>query len=200
VNLLNPNSEDEKKDIAEALRSLGASDQEVSKALNTQKESPEPQIAEEDSQKPIKSTLKRQFGHDDIDPLEKVSEIQPLLLAVTFHPIEDQEIISYIQENVPPGKRAFWVKQALKTAMQLGASGRLGSGGNEMVVQSFMGQFASMLQQQNGFQRRGQQSMQTRTQGRAGPTPKLKKMDGKPENYKPERPKLDDAMDSIIVG
>ncbi|MBD3190334.1 MAG: hypothetical protein GF308_06805 [Candidatus Heimdallarchaeota archaeon] len=215
----NNEEEDEKEALKDALKAFGLKEKEMDELLGSPKKedvSCDPPPKKERSSRKGKSkkpsrqrtmepslqTFSKKIEKeksDKQDYLVSASEVQPLMLAVTLNPILDEEIINHLQENIPTGQRAKWVKQALKTAAKLEASGGLGAGADQMIIQSFMGQFASMMQ---GFQGTpgGRPQGSTHRTGQSGAPPRLRKMEGKPEDYKPDRPPLDDAMDSVIVG
>ncbi len=149
----------------------------------------------------------------------------PMNIVITLSPAKHADIIEYIDENVPAGGRAEWVRDSIRLKMRIerGVYGLNTSGqdttqkGNEETLQTVFGQFAEVMTKVMTDLRTSQPEtgprkiippMETRDRpiprespARGGP-PQIKKIDteGKEaEEIKPERPSLDDAIGAIVV-
>ncbi|MBD3191733.1 MAG: hypothetical protein GF308_13885 [Candidatus Heimdallarchaeota archaeon] len=182
----------------------------------------EPKKEEEEEKKERKSlieTLRRSISLRGAKKEEEEEEISPMNLVVTLNPLKHRDIIEYIEENISSGGRAEWVRDSIRLKMRveegvygLNASEKSQQETQEM-MQSVFGQFAEVMTQvmtdlksQGGMRSRPaspsvRPSRTTRDRGTPGAPPKLKKVEGKgpSEDFRPERPALDDAIGAIVV-
>ncbi|HUT79879.1 MAG TPA: hypothetical protein VMZ29_01650 [Candidatus Bathyarchaeia archaeon] len=151
----------------------------------------------------------------------------PTNIVITLSPAKHADIIEYIEENVPAGGKAEWVRDSMRLKMRIerGVYGLNTSGqdttqkGGEEALQTVLGQFAEAMtkvmtdiksSQVDSEPRRITPTLEEtrprqtpRERSLKGGPPQIKKIDtqnGKiAEEIKPDRPSLDDAISSIVV-
>ncbi len=151
----------------------------------------------------------------------------PMNIVITLSPAKHADIIEYIEENVPAGGKAEWVRDSMRLKMRIerGVYGLNTSGqdttqkGSEEALQTVLGQFAEAMtrvmtdikstQVESGPRKITPILEETRprptprSSSVQGGPPQIKKIeteDGKKvEEIKPDRPSLDDAIGSIVV-
>jgi len=167
------------------------------------------------------SALKRGISTKGDRPASK----DPMNIVITLSPAKHADIIEYIEETVPAGGRAEWVRDSIRLKMRIerGVYGLNTSGqdetqkGTDETLQTVFGQFAEVmtkvmsdLKSEQPTTRPVQAASDTeRTRppprervDRGGP-PQLKKIEIKDEKLleelKPDRPSLDDAIGAIVI-
>ena len=146
-------------------------------------------------------------------------------IVVTLSPAKHVDIIEYIEETVPAGGRAEWVRDSIRLKMRIerGVYGLNTSGqdetqkGTEDTLQTVFGQFAEVMTKvMSDLKSEQPTTRQVRADSdserprppprervdRGGP-PQLKKVEVKDdkllEELKPDRPSLDDAIGAIVI-
>ena len=170
------------------------------------------------------STLKRTIALKG-DKEESLTA-EPMNIVISLSPAKHLDIIEYVEENVAPGGRAEWVRDSMRLKMRiergvygLNTTGQNGTKETEETLQSVFGQFAEVMTKvmtdlkssqptSQEYPSRGETVRQRppppraeRTTTTGGP-PQLKKIEtdeSEKEEFKPERPSLDDAIGAIIV-
>ena len=167
------------------------------------------------------STLKRSITIKGGD--KAVSTLtDPMNIVITLSPAKHADIIEYIEETVPAGGRAEWVRDSIRLKMRIekGVYGLNTTGQNgspkesEEALQTVFGQFAEVMSKMMTDLKTPQQTTSSsarplpppsrptapreRTSG--GP-PQLKKIESEEaaDELKPDRPSLDDAIGAIII-
>lgn len=169
------------------------------------------------------STLKRSISlkGDKTDSLT----LDAMNIVISLNPAKHMDIIEYIEENVPAGGRPEWVRDSIRLKMRiergvygLNTTGQNGSKDSEETLQTVFGQFAEVMTKVMTDLKTSQPSTQapmTSSEIRrqrapppqidksaSGGPPQLKKVEtseGDKEEFKPDRPSLDDAIGAIIV-
>ncbi len=153
------------------------------------------------------------------------SSKDPMNIVVTLSPAKHVDIIEYIEETVPAGGRAEWVRDSIRLKMRIerGVYGLNTSGqdetqkGTEDTLQTVFGQFAEVMTKvMSDLKSEQPTTRQVRAASdserprppprervdRGGP-PQLKKVEVKDdkllEELKPDRPSLDDAIGAIVI-
>ena len=169
------------------------------------------------------SALKRGITIKGDSPL--ASSKDPMNIVVTLSPAKHVDIIEYIEETVPAGGRAEWVRDSIRLKMRIerGVYGLNTSGqdetqkGTEDTLQTVFGQFAEVMTKvMSDLKTEQPTTRQVRAASdterprppprervdRGGP-PQLKKVEVKDdkllEELKPDRPSLDDAIGAIVI-
>lgn len=169
------------------------------------------------------SALKRGITIKGDSP--SASSKDPMNIVVTLSPAKHVDIIEYIEETVPAGGRAEWVRDSIRLKMRIerGVYGLNTSGqdetqkGTEDTLQTVFGQFAEVMTKvMSDLKSEQPTTRQVRAASdserprppprervdRGGP-PQLKKVEVKDdkllEELKPDRPSLDDAIGAIII-
>ncbi|MCF2142733.1 MAG: hypothetical protein K9W42_03445 [Candidatus Heimdallarchaeota archaeon] len=152
---------------------------------------------------------------------------EPMNIVITLSPNKHADIIEYIEENIPAGGRAEWVRDSIRLKMRIERgvfglnAGQETTRGTEETLQAVFGQFAEVMTKMMNNLREGQtatpqrltpprEDMQIRPTPRrrepsvSGGPPKIKKIETaeggeKVKEIKPERPSLDDAIGAIVV-
>jgi hypothetical protein len=198
------------------------------KEEKTKKAIPKEWKKDDDSEKEEKkkrtgliAALKRSIFTKDEPQITEEETIEPMNIVVTLNPAKHRDIIEYFEENILYGGRAEWVRDSIRLKMRveegiygLEKPGQEGSTKDtEKMMQDVFGQFAQVMtdvmsniranQTQavgSGAPRR-QLISRPSSQSDLGNAPKLKKMNGgeKSQDFKPDRPALDDAIGSIVV-
>ena len=167
------------------------------------------------------STLKRSISIKGGDkPVSTLKD--PMNIVITLSPAKHADIIEYIEETVPAGGRAEWVRDSirLKIRIEKGVYGLNTSGQSkesEEQLQTVFGQFAEVMTKMMTDLRTTQPTpsrtaeaapiaapkrpVTPRERPPPGGPPQLKKIetDEKAEEIKPDRPSLDDAIGAIII-
>jgi len=178
---------------------------------------------DEGKRRSLISALKRGISIKGDSP--SISTKDPMNIVITLSPAKHADIIEYIEETVPAGGRAEWVRDSIRLKMRIerGVYGLNTSGqdetqkGTEETLQTVFGQFAEVMTKVMADLKTEQPTTRpVRTTGeverpmpppreredRGGP-PQLKKIeveeDKKVEEIKPDRPSLDDAIGAIVV-
>lgn len=145
-------------------------------------------------------------------------------IVISLNPAKHMDIIEYIEENVPAGGRPEWVRDSIRLKMRiergvygLNTTGQNGSKDSEETLQTVFGQFAEVMTKVMTDLKTSQPSTQapmasTETRRQRAPPqidkptsggpPQLKKVEASEvdkEEFKPDRPSLDDAIGAIIV-
>lgn len=169
------------------------------------------------------SALKRGITIKGDSP--SASSKDPMNIVVTLSPAKHVDIIEYIEETVPAGGRAEWVRDSIRLKMRIerGVYGLNTSGqdetqkGTEDTLQTVFGQFAEVMTKvMSDLKSEQPTTRQVRAASdserprppprervdRGGP-PQLKKVEVKDdkllEELKPDRPSLDDAIGAIVI-
>ncbi|NHJ87138.1 MAG: hypothetical protein FK734_16865 [Asgard group archaeon] len=148
---------------------------------------------------------------------------EPMNIVITLSPAKHLDIIEYIDENVPAGGRAEWVRDSIRLKMRIerGVYGLNTAGpegaqkGTDEALQNVFGQFAEAMTKIMSDMRSTPSEVRraapvdmpkiqpTPIERTSGGPPKLKKIETedseKKEDFKPERPSLDDAIGAIVV-
>ena len=170
------------------------------------------------------STLKRTIALKG-DKEESLT-VDPMNIVISLSPAKHLDIIEYVEENVAPGGRAEWVRDSMRLKMRiergvygLNTTGQNGTKETEETLQTVFGQFAEVMTKVMTDLKTSQPTPQEYTSrgeaGRqrppppkversttAGGPPQLKKIETdetEKDEFKPERPSLDDAIGAIIV-
>ncbi len=169
------------------------------------------------------SALKRGISTKGDSP--SASSKDPMNIVITLSPAKHADIIEYIEETVPGGGRAEWVRDSIRLKMRIerGVYGLNTSGqdetqkGTDETLQTVFGQFAEVmtkvmsdLKSEQPATRQVQASSDTerprpppRERADRGGPPQLKKVEVKDdkqlEELKPDRPSLDDAIGAIVI-
>ncbi|NHJ32048.1 MAG: hypothetical protein FK732_04225 [Asgard group archaeon] len=178
---------------------------------------------DEGKRRSLISALKRGISIKSDSP--SVSTKDPMNIVITLSPAKHADIIEYIDETIPAGGRAEWVRDSIRLKMRIerGVYGLNTSGqdetqkGTEETLQTVFGQFAEVMTKVMSDLKTEQPASRpvraaTDTErprpsprdpvDRGGP-PQLKKVeveeDKKLEELKPDRPSLDDAIGAIVV-
>ena len=150
---------------------------------------------------------------------------EPMNIVITLSPAKHNDIIEYMEETVPAGGRAEWVRDSIRLKMRI-EKGVYGISttekdstqkGTEEALQTVVGQFTEAMTRVMTDLRTSQTTTRqvsstqeierSRTapqerEPREGP-PQLKKIENgdkkKFEEQKPDRPSLDDAISAIVV-
>lgn len=149
----------------------------------------------------------------------------PMNIVITLSPAKHLDIIQYIDENIPSGGRAEWVRDSIRLKMRIeeGVYGLNTSGdetiqkGSEEKFTAVMGQFAEVMtkmmteiKSSNGRPTRITPTPEPtrprptpRERPATGGPPQIKKVDTEGEtnkdDLKPDRPSLDDAIGAIVI-
>jgi hypothetical protein len=195
------------------------------KTTSKKKEGKKPvrEAPDEGKRRSLISALKRGISIKGDTP--SVSSKDPMNIVITLSPAKHADIIEYIEETVPPGGRAEWVRDSIRLKMRIesGVYGLNASGqdeaqkGTEETLQTVFGQFAEVMTKvmtdlkteqptskpvRADTEVRRPKSPPREREDRGGP-PQLKKIeveeDKKVEELKPDRPSLDDAIGAIVV-
>jgi hypothetical protein len=161
---------------------------------------------EEGKRRSLISALKRGISIKGDTP--SVSSKDPMNIVITLSPAKHADIIEYIDETIPPGGRAEWVRDSIRLKMRIerGVYGLNTSGqdesqkGSEETLQTVFGQFAEVMTKVMSDLKTEQPASRP---VRAAATPQLKKVevteDKELDELKPSRPSLDDAIGAIVV-
>ncbi len=177
---------------------------------------------DEGKRRSLISALKRGISIKSDTP--STSSTDPMNIVITLSPAKHADIIEYIEETVPPGGRAEWVRDSIRLKMRIerGVYGLNTSGqdetqkGTDETLQTVFGQFAEVMTKVMADLRTDQATSrpvrtvdverptaQPRERVDRGGPPQLKKIEveeeKKVEELKPERPSLDDAIGAIVV-
>ena len=194
------------------------------------KEKPAPKVGKESQEDPgrgkrrsLISALKRGISTKGDSP--SASSKDPMNIVITLSPAKHADIIEYIEETVPGGGRAEWVRDSIRLKMRIerGVYGLNTSGqdetqkGTEDTLQTVFGQFAEVmtkvmsdLKTEQPATRQVRAASDTerprpppRERVEQGGPPQLKKVEIKDEKkleeLKPDRPSLDDAIGAIVI-
>jgi len=169
------------------------------------------------------SALKRGISTKGDSP--SASSKDPMNIVITLSPAKHADIIEYIEETVPAGGRAEWVRDSIRLKMRIerGVYGLNTSGqdesqkGTDETLQTVFGQFAEVMTKvMSDLKSEEPATRQVRAASdterprppprervdRGGP-PQLKKVEIKDEKkleeLKPDRPSLDDAIGAIVI-
>jgi len=178
---------------------------------------------EKSKRRSLISALKRSIS---VKTPTTVSGKEPMNIVITLSPTKHADIIEYIEENIPAGGRAEWVRDSIRLKMRIerGVYGLNTSQdskkGTEETLQAVFGQFAEVMTQMMNNLRASPSAAPQRLSplreeaplrtapSRAEPTlsggpPKIKKLEveegSKVKEIKPDRPSLDDAIGAIVV-
>jgi hypothetical protein len=178
---------------------------------------------DEGKRRSLISALKRGISIKGDTP--SISTKDPMNIVITLSPAKHADIIEYIDETVPAGGRAEWVRDSIRLKMRIerGVYGLNTSGqdetqkGTEETLQTVFGQFAEVMTKvMSDLKTEEPASRPVRAAAeverprppprervdRGGP-PQLKKVeveeDKKIDELKPDRPSLDDAIGAIVV-
>lgn len=197
---------------------------------NKKSKKPAPKEVKESHEVPDKgkrrsliSALKRGISTKGDTP--SASSKDPMNVVITLSPAKHADIIEYIEETVPAGGRAEWVRDSIRLKMRIerGVYGLNTSGqdesqkGTEETLQTVFGQFAEVMTKVMSDLKSEQPATrpvraasdterprppQRERVDRGGP-PQLKKIEIKDEKkleeLKPDRPSLDDAIGAIVI-
>jgi len=198
------------------------------KKRQTKKSAPKkPKKSQDDSEKgkrrSLISALKR--GITIKGDSSSASSKDPMNIVITLSPAKHADIIEYIDQTVPAGGRAEWVRDSIRLKMRIerGVYGLNASGqdetqkGTEETLQTVFGQFAEVMtkvmsdlktEQPTTSQIRVSSDTERprpppRERVAQGGPPQLKKVEVKDvkelEELKPDRPSLDDAIGAIVI-
>ncbi|MHA1440356.1 MAG: hypothetical protein ACTSPK_00650 [Candidatus Heimdallarchaeota archaeon] len=167
------------------------------------------------------STLKRSITIKGGD--KGVSTLKdPMNIVITLSPAKHVDIIEYIEDTVPAGGRAEWVRDSIRLKMRIekGVYGLNTTGQNgspkesEEALQAVFGQFAEVMSKMMTDLKTPQQTTSssarplpppsrptTPRERTSGGPPQLKKIESEEaaDELKPDRPSLDDAIGAIII-
>ncbi len=169
------------------------------------------------------SALKRGISTKGDSP--SASSNDPMNIVITLSPAKHADIIEYIDQTIPAGGRAEWVRDSIRLKMRIerGVYGLNTSGqdetqkGTEETLQTVFGQFAEVMtkvmsdlktEQPAARQVRAASDIERprpppRERVERGGPPQLKKVEVKDEKQleelKPDRPSLDDAIGAIVI-
>ncbi|MBK5113423.1 MAG: hypothetical protein KGD59_05730 [Candidatus Heimdallarchaeota archaeon] len=179
---------------------------------------------EEGKRRSLISALRRGISIKGDSPSGSIQD--PMNIVITLSPAKHADIIEYIENTVPAGGRAEWVRDSIRLKMRIerGVYGLNTSGqdetqkGTEESLQTVFGQFAEVMTKvMSDLKTEQPESKPVRATAsdtdrprppprerveRGGP-PQLKKVevtkDKELEELKPDRPSLDDAIGAIVV-
>ncbi len=181
------------------------------------------EVPDKGKRRSLISALKRGISTKGDSP--SASSKDPMNIVITLSPAKHADIIEYIEETVPAGGRAEWVRDSIRLKMRIerGVYGLNTSGqdesqkGSEETLQTVFGQFAEVmtkvmsdLKSEEPATRQVRAASDTERprppprerMDRGGP-PQLKKVEIKDEKkleeLKPDRPSLDDAIGAIVI-
>ncbi len=196
---------------------------EKSKKPAPKKEKKTQEDSDKGKRRSLISALKRGITIKGDSP--SASSKDPMNIVVTLSPAKHVDIIEYIEETVPAGGRAEWVRDSIRLKMRIerGVYGLNTSGqdetqkGTEDTLQTVFGQFAEVMTKvMSDLKSEQPTTRQVRAASdserprppprervdRGGP-PQLKKVEVKDdkllEELKPDRPSLDDAIGAIVI-
>lgn len=187
------------------------------------KTDPKDDEQEKGKRRSLISTLKRSITIKGGDKVISTSK-DPMNIVITLSPAKHVDIIEYIEETVPAGGRAEWVRDSIRLKMRIekGVYGLNTSGQNgspkesEEALQTVFGQFAEVMSKMMTDLKTPQQTTSSSGSTRpipppsrpttprerpSGGPPQLKKIetDAAADEIKPDRPSLDDAIGAIII-
>ncbi len=186
------------------------------------KTEPKEDYQEKGKRRSLISTLKRSISIKG--GVKSTSTLKdPMNIVITLSPAKHADIIEYIEETVPGGGRAEWVRDSIRLKMRIekGVYGLSTSGQNgspkesEEALQTVFGQFAEVMSKMmtdlktpqptssaTGTRPIPSPSRSTTPRERtSGGPPQLKKIESEElaDEIKPDRPSLDDAIGAIII-
>jgi hypothetical protein len=187
------------------------------------KTDPKEDEQEKGKRRSLISTLKRSISIKGGDKTGS-SLKDPMNIVITLSPAKHADIIEYVEETVPPGGRAEWVRDSIRLKMRIekGVYGLNTSGQNgapkesEEVLQTVFGQFAEVMSKMMTDLKTTQITESSSGSARpippptrpttprerpSGGPPQLKKIESNEaaDELKPDRPSLDDAIRAIII-
>ncbi|MEA2071332.1 MAG: hypothetical protein U9O98_08580 [Asgard group archaeon] len=185
---------------------------------STEKQNQEKSEEDKQERKSLIATLRRSISIKGFSKKEPPRD--PMNLLVTLSPTKHLDIIEYIEDNIPSGGRAEWVRDSIRLKMRI-ESGVYGLNTGEQdssslkdteeMMSSVFGQFADVMTQimNDMKETRGGRAparvqperREKRPERSSGGPPTIKKIEGEqPEKeIKPDRPSLDDAIGAIVV-
>ncbi|NHJ33746.1 MAG: hypothetical protein FK732_12875 [Asgard group archaeon] len=197
----------------------------TSKKKEQTKKSATKESQEEGKRRSLISALRRGISIKGDSPSTSLKD--PMNIVITLSPAKHADIIDYIEDTVPAGGRAEWVRDSIRLKMRIerGVYGLNTSGqdetqkGSEETLQTVFGQFAEVMtkvmsdlktEQPTSRPVRAASASETerprpapRERVEQGGPPQLKKVevteDKELEELKPDRPSLDDAIGAIVV-
>ena len=185
------------------------------------KTEPKENDQEKGKRRSLISTLKRSISIKGGDKSASTLK-DPMNIVITLSPAKHADIIEYIEETVPGGGRAEWVRDSIRLKMRIekGVYGLSTSGQNgspkesEEALQTVFGQFAEVMSKMMTDLKTSQPTSATGTrpipppsrpttprERTSGGPPQLKKIESEEiaDEIKPDRPSLDDAIGAIII-